>query len=213
MTFNTIFFDLDDTLYDHESGLWKAVKARISLYMHERIGLSWEEIPSLRDGYYQNYGTTLRGLKQDYNVNERDYHDFVHNLPLAEYIAPDPDLIAILEHLPQRKVILTSADADHARRVLAQMQISAYFERILDIYAIAPYAKPQHEAFQRALDLVGESEPRACVLIDDLPKTTHAARAFGMFSILKGNKGTREDANAILQHWRDFPSLLNGHKS
>jgi len=208
MTFNTIFFDLDDTIYDHETGLWKAVKERISLYMHERIGLSWDEIPNLREGYYQNYGTTLRGLKQDYHVDERDYHDFVHNLPLAEYIAPDPNLTALLEHLPQRKVILTSADANHARRVLAQMQISSYFERILDIYALAPFAKPQPEAFQRALEIVGETDPRVCMLIDDLPPTTRAAREFGMFSVLKGNKGNGKDANAQINNWTEFSKLI-----
>ena len=39
MKFTTIFFDLDDTIYPHESGLWEAIKARISQYMHEELGI------------------------------------------------------------------------------------------------------------------------------------------------------------------------------
>lgn len=213
MTYKTIFFDLDDTLYDHNSGLWIAIKDRIQLFMHEVLGMDWDEIPTTRDYYFENYGTTLRGIQAHHDVDEHTYHDYVHHINLAEYIAPDPNLIATLEHLPQRKIIFTSADAKHAERVLAHMQIRHHFDELLDIFALKPYAKPQQEAFQRAFELVGETEPKRCVMIDDLPKTTRAARQFGMFSILKGKKGSDEDANATLQNWEELPSLLNGHNA
>lgn len=212
MTYKTIFFDLDDTLYDHDSGLWIAIKDRIQLFMHEVLGMDWEEIPATRDRYFEEYGTTLRGIQANFDVDEHLYHSYVHQINLGDYIAPDPDLIAVLEHLPQRKIIFTSADANHAERVLAHMQIRHHFDKLIDIFALKPYAKPQQEAFQRAFELVGESEPKRCVMIDDLPKTTRAAREFGMFSILKGTKGSLNDANATLQNWRDLPSLFNGHR-
>ncbi len=211
MNFTTIFFDLDDTLYPHESGLWEAIKGRINLFMHEQLGMSWDEIPANREKFFLNHGTTLRGIQANFDVDEEAYHAYVHQLPLEEYISPDPKLLALLEHLPQRKIILTSADEKHAERVLVQLQIRNHFEQILDVHAIAPYIKPQPEAFQRALDLVGESDPRSCVMIDDLPRTTRAAKDFGLFSILKGDKGVPEDANAMLNDWNDLPELLNGH--
>lgn len=210
MTFTTIFFDLDDTLYPHESGLWEAIKKRISLYMHEQLGMSWDEIPATRESYFLEYGTTLRGIQANFDVDENAYHAYVHQLPLDEYIAPDPNLLTVLDQLPQRKIIFTSADTTHARRVLAQLQIADHFEKILDVHAIAPYIKPQADAFQRAMDIVGETDPRRCVMIDDLPRTTRAAKDFGLFSILKGKKGSSDDANADLQDWRDLPALLNG---
>ena len=206
--YSTIFFDLDDTLYPHESGLWEAIKARISLYMHEQLGMSWEEIPAAREKYFREYGTTLRGIQAHFDVDEDAYHAYVHQLPLDEYIAPDPNLLALLQQLPQKKIILTSADEKHARRVLNHLRLSDCFERILDVRAIAPFIKPQAEAFQRAMDLVGASDPRRCVLIDDLPRTTRAAKDFGFFSILKGKKGNPADADAQLNDWRDFPALL-----
>ena len=210
MNFTTIFFDLDDTLYPHESGLWQGIKNRISLYMHEILGFSWDEIPARREEYFLKYGTTLRGIQANFDVDEDAYHAYVHQLPLDEYIAPDPNLRALLEHLPQRKIIFTSADAKHARRVLAHLQLDSCFERILDIYAIAPHAKPQPEAFQRAMEIVNESNPRRCVMIDDLPRTTRAAKDLGFFSILKGDKGKPNDADAKLKNWEDLPALLNG---
>ncbi len=210
MKFTTIFFDLDDTLYPHESGLWVAIKDRIQLFMHEVLGIDWDEIPAMRDHYFEAYGTTLRGIQAHYDVDEQSYHNYVHQVDLKEYITPDPELVAVLEQLPQRKIIFTSADATHAERVLAHMQIRHYFDEILDIFALKPHAKPQPEAFQRALELVGESDPHVCMMIDDLPKTTRAARDFGIFSILKGNKGNGTDANALLHNWQDLPEILNG---
>ncbi len=212
MLYTTIFFDLDDTLYPHESGLWQAVKDRISLYMHEELGFSWDEIPARREAYFLNHGTTLRGIQANFDVDEDAYHAYVHQLPLDGYLVPDPNLIALLEQLPQKKIIFTSADEKHAQRVLTQLKISEYFEQILDIYAIAPHAKPQPEAFACALSLVGESTPRTCVLIDDLPRTTRAARDFGFFSIIKGKKGNADDADARLENWADLPDLLNRRK-
>ncbi len=210
MKFKTIFFDLDDTLYSHESGLWIAIKDRIQLFMHEELGMIWEEIPSIRDHYFETYGTTLRGIQANYDVDELAYHNYVHQIELGDYIAPDPDLVAVLEQLPQRKIIFTSADAGHAERVLAHMQIRQHFDELLDIFALKPHAKPQHQAFRRAFQLTGESDPSVCVMVDDLPKTTRAAREFGMYSILKGTKGSDDDANARLHNWKDFPTILNG---
>ena len=181
--------------------------------MHKELGMSWDEIPARREEYFLNHGTTLRGIQANFDVDEEAYHAYVHQLPLGEYIAPDPNLLALLERLPQRKIILTSADETHARRVLKHLQITHHFEQILDVHALAPHIKPQTEAFQRALDLIGETDPRRCVLIDDLPRTTRAARDFGFFSILKGSKGSADDADAELTDWRDLPALLNGRIS
>ena len=212
MTYTTIFFDLDDTLYPHESGLWQGIKDRISLYMHEKLGFSWDEIPAQREEYFLKHGTTLRGIQANFDVDESAYHAYVHQLPLDAYIAPDPNLRALLEHLPQKRIIFTSADAKHAQRVLAHLQISDYFEQILDIYAIAPHAKPQPEAFARAMEIVRESDPHNCVMIDDPPRPTRAAKDFGFFSILKGDKGNANDADARLENWKDLPYILNGKK-
>ena len=208
MNYTIIFFDLDDTLYPHNSGLWQAIKDRISLYMHEILGMSWDEIPAIREDYFLNHGTTLRGIQAHFDVDEDAYHAYVHQLPLDEYIAPDPNLLALLEQLPQKKIILTSADKKHALRVLEQLQLTAQFEQILDVHAIAPHIKPQPEAFQRAMDIIGETDPHHCVIIDDLPRTTRSAKKFGFFSILKGDKGTPADADVRLNDWQALPALL-----
>ena len=40
----TLFFDLDDTLYPSASGLWEAIRQRMTTYMEERLGFSADEV-------------------------------------------------------------------------------------------------------------------------------------------------------------------------
>jgi beta-phosphoglucomutase-like phosphatase (HAD superfamily) len=57
-----------------------------------------------------------------------------------------------------------------------------------------------------------ETDPARCVMIDDLPHTTRAARDYGMFSLLYGRNEPHIDADACFANWRDLPVLLNGNK-
>ncbi len=69
MTYSTLFFDLDDTLYPANSGLWLEIRSRMEQYMHERLGLPEDKIPELRQIYLEKYGTTLRGLQHEFQID------------------------------------------------------------------------------------------------------------------------------------------------
>ena len=69
--FETVFFDLDATLYPASNGLWAAIRDRIELYMRKRLELSEEKIATIRESYYLRYGTTLKGLQANFGVDRR----------------------------------------------------------------------------------------------------------------------------------------------
>jgi pyrimidine 5'-nucleotidase len=209
MTFTTIFFDLDDTLYPASSGLWRDIRARIGQYMAERMGIPAEIVPGLRREYYEKYGTALRGLEREYPIDKADFLAYVHDLPLERYLAPDPRLRSVLEGLSQRKVIFTNADRAHAGRVLCVLRLEGCFDGVVDVLDVSPYCKPMPESFDIALRLAGEPDPRRCVMIDDMPRTTRAARELGIFSISIGEQPfAPADADAHLQDWGRLPALL-----
>ncbi len=208
MKFNTIFFDLDDTLYPWSSGLWLAIKKRMNDYMREKLAIPEADIPRLREYYYMTYGATTRGLQIHHNIDTADFLAFVHDLPLEKYLTPDANQREVIASLPTRKVIFTNADIPHARRVLTALNLLDLFDDFVDVNRIAPYCKPQPEAFALAMQIAGETNPAACVMIDDLPRTTRAARQAGMFSILFNQKWTAEDAHAQLTRWDDLPQIL-----
>lgn len=208
MRFTTLFFDLDDTLYPASNGLWPAIKDRMTLYMIERLCLPEKDVPILREQYFKMYGTTLRGLQERHNVDKDDYLAFVHDLPLKDYLKPNPIVRAVIASLPTRNLIFTNADVLHARRVLAALELDDLFEIIVDVNAVAPYCKPMPESFAIAMDLADEPDPRKCVMIDDLPRTTRAALSVGMASLLYGCDDPTEDASGVFTDWTHLPVLL-----
>lgn len=210
ITYSTLFFDLDDTIYPASSGLWSAIKARIVTYMIERLRIPAEQVPILRQEYVEKYGTTLRGLETHYTLDKRAFLAYVHDLPLGNYIIPDPELRTVLQAIPTRKVIFTNADAPHAERVMDYLGVRDCFEMIIDIHAMHPYCKPMPEAFQLAMRLAGETDATRCIMLDDGPRTTRAAKALGMYSILVAEQAVpaADHSHSIISHWRELPSVL-----
>jgi putative hydrolase of the HAD superfamily len=208
MRFTTLFFDLDDTLYPSSTGLWPAIKDRMNLYMIERLGVPENEVPFLREQYFKMYGTTLRGLEERHHVDREDFLAFVHDLPLPSYLTPNPIVREVIASLPTRNLIFTNADVSHARRVLTVLQLDDLFEVVVDVNAVSPYCKPMPESFAIAMDLADEPDPRKCVMIDDLPRTTRAALHVGMASLLYGCEEPTADASAGFTDWRHLPILL-----
>ena len=208
MRFTTLFFDLDDTLYPASTGLWKAIKERMNLYMRDRMGIPDENVQQLREQYFKMYGTTLRGLQARHNVDVEDFLAFVHDLPLKDYLTPNPTQREVIASLPSRKLIFTNADVHHARRVLTALKLDDLFDIIVDVNAVAPYCKPMPEAFAIAQELADEPDPRKCVMIDDLSRTTRAALEVGMASILYGTDEPTAEASGVFTDWNHLPILL-----
>jgi len=188
--------DLDNTLYSQSCGLWDAIGRRIDLYMMERLGIHPDGVSAQRDRYMNEFGTTLNALRHYYGVDPDDFLAFVHDLPLANFLAREPDLDAMLGRLPLSKVIFTNADALHARRVLARLGIAHHFQRIIDIRTLEFVNKPDRRAFVRALHLVG-AEAGECIFVDDCSANLIAARKIGMTTVLvcDGNAGDGDCAD------------------
>ena len=175
MRFNTLLFDLDETLYPSSSGLWMAIRERINAFLLERMGFPPEQIEILREKYFREYGTTLRGLQANYSVDMEEYLAFVHDVPLEKYLHPDPQVRQVIAALPARKYIFTNADNAHANRVLDVLDLQGLFDGILDVHTISPYCKPMPESLELALQAAG-SPPPAGLRLAGRPGPHHAGR-------------------------------------
>lgn len=219
MTFTTLFFDLDDTLYPASTGLWLAIRQRMSRYMIEKLGFDPAEVEHVRQEYFTTYGTTLRGLLAHYpeRVHAADFLAYVHDLPLPDYLQPNAALRPLLLGLPQRRWIFTNADAAHAQRVMAFLGVSDCFAGIADITALGFNCKPTGAAYQKALELAGETDPRRCVLLDDAPRNLAPAHELGFFTVLVGTREAHPAASLSISRLEDLPHSLpelwkgNGH--
>ncbi|MGB8213045.1 MAG: pyrimidine 5'-nucleotidase [Anaerolineales bacterium] len=210
MQFTTFFFDLDDTLYPPATGLWEAIAGRITQYLVERMKFPPEQVQSIREKYFREYGTTLRGLQANHAVDMEDYLAFVHDVPLNHYLRPNPDLCAAISGIPEKKFIFTNADTNHAKRVMEIVGLQRLFDGIIDVHAMAPFCKPMPGAFELALKAAGSPDPHGCVLLDDQPRITRAAGSLGFYTILVGKAIPGDDADAALVHLAALPGLLDG---
>jgi pyrimidine 5'-nucleotidase len=208
MLFTTLFSDLDDTLYPNTNGLWGAIRERMNAYMRARLGFSEQEIVQLRRGYFETYGTTLRGLQIHHQVDAEDFLAYVHDLPLEDYLKPDPSVRSLLLSLPQQKWIFTNSDANHARRVLGRLNLSDCFTGIIDILALAYQCKPMEQAYRQALELAGEAAPENCVLLDDSPRNLAPARQIGFTTVLVGSDEQHPAACYIIPNILHLPAVL-----
>ena len=193
-TLKYILFDLDETLYPRRSGLMLGMGERMSRYMEERLDMPMTKIASLRKHYYATYGTTMRGLQLHHGIDPEDYLAYVHDLPLEDYIGPNSDLDEVLTEIETDKAIFTSATEEHARRVLAILGIERHFKCIIDVRATGYIAKPDPEAYQRALAMLG-AEGGECLLVDDRTPNLAPARELGMITVLVTGEeaGARQD--------------------
>jgi putative hydrolase of the HAD superfamily len=186
--FQVIFFDLDDTLYSSNNGVWDAIAGRIHKYMIHRLGILHEDAKILRRDFLKEYGTTLNGLMFHYNVDPNDYVDYVHDIPVEQLIHPNPALKSMLQRLPQHRVIFTNASFEHAERVLKALDVREEFAQIIDLFALELINKPQKLAYRRALDLTGRVPPQSCIMIDDRAENLLPAAELGFTTVLVGRK-------------------------
>jgi putative hydrolase of the HAD superfamily len=179
-----IFFDVDDTLYPPQRGVWAEIARRINQYMMERVGIPELEVNALREHYFETYGTTCNGLRAEKGIDPADYYRYVHDIPLDRLLAPDPDLRRMLKTMPQKKFVFSNADETYIRRVLSTLAVADCFHGIVDIFATGLVPKPAEEAYRTANRLAGSPPPDRCALVDDMPRNLPPARGLGWTTVL-----------------------------
>jgi len=175
-------FDLDNTLYSHESRVWPQVNERITLFLQELFGLDGLSSHALRQYYYHRYGTTLKGLMEEHQIDPGVFLDFAHDIDLT-LLAPDPKLGAAIAALPGRKLILTNGSVAHAQNVAGKLGILQHFEDIFDIVHAGFVPKPERTTYENFLAKHGVDPGRAA-MFEDIEKNLLVPSALGMKTVL-----------------------------
>jgi len=180
-----ILFDLDNTLYPKEMGVFDLIRERISQYVARLTGLGGEEVMALRRAYISRYGTTLGGLMDCHKVDPEGFLDFVHDIPVEEMLGPDPELSAFLQSIDLPMVIFTNASRKHAERVLKTIGIGGFFRGICDLEDTGYLGKPHREAYEKAAGFLSLPLDRT-LFFDDVPLNIEAGRRFGALTVFVG---------------------------
>ena len=190
-------FDIDNTMYPKNSGVMEAISSRISAYMIERLGMDRAQVRKLRPRYWKEYGTTLRGLCVESDIDPEDYLSYVHDFSVGEMLAPNAELDRVLGSLPWRKVILTSASSEHAHTVLTALGVRQHFERLFGIRDTGYVCKPHPSAYRTVFDALNISAELS-IMLDDSIANLRAAGALGMITVLVGPDHDEDGADFVI---------------
>ncbi len=209
---NHILFDLDETLYPKETGLMAVVSQRINDYMRQRLGIPASQIPELRKRFYRRYGTTSRGLYLHHHLDIHDYLIYVHDLPVEEYLLPDPLLDEVLGSIEAEKVVFTNSPREYVQRVLRALGVERHFDRIFDIYFLEQINKPHKRAYLKVTEVL-ETEGQDCLIVDDLARNLKPGKDLGMVTVLvgdgpQGSLGEKEGVDFVIPRVTELKRIM-----
>ena len=191
---DTWIFDLDNTLYPASCRLYVEVEQRMARYIMDELKLDLEGAHALRRRYFQEHGTTLRGLMNEYGIEPRRFLDYVHEIDVSA-VQPAPALGRALAALPGRKLVFTNGTRNHAERVLDRLELTRHFAAIHDIVAIDFQPKPNKAGYRTLIETYA-IEPRRAAMIEDMARNLPPAAALGMTTIwLRGGPHDEVDAH------------------
>jgi putative hydrolase of the HAD superfamily len=174
-------FDLDNTLYRADCGLFAQIEARMTAYVANLLGVPPDEAWQIQKALYRKYGTTLNGLIKVHGADPEPYLNYVHDIDLS-MLAPDPGLAFAIERLPGRRSIFTNGCARHAARILNRLGLAHLFGDIWDIRTLDFMPKPDARAYDRIVAQAGIN-PAKAVLFDDIARNLVAAHGLGMTTV------------------------------
>jgi putative hydrolase of the HAD superfamily len=187
----TWVFDLDNTLYPPDSGIWSRIDERITLFLVELFGIDGQSARALHKHYYSRHGTTLRGLAEEHVDQVERFLEFVHDIDRS-CLEPDPVLAREVGRLPGRKLIFTNGSRSHAILTAKQLGLDGLFEDAFDIVAAGLTPKPAEGAYDVFFQRCGV-DPLAAAMFEDVTRNLAVPKAKGMTTTLVTTKAGRLD--------------------
>jgi putative hydrolase of the HAD superfamily len=193
-------FDLDNTLYRADNGIFAQIESRMTDYVTALLKLPRDEARVRQKDLYRQYGTTLNGLMREHDCEPEDYLRFVHDIDLGD-LGPDPELTTALAALPGKRFVFTNGCRDHAARILDRLEMGHLFDAVWDIRTMGFAPKPQRSAYDSVVAAGGVVAAESA-MFDDIARNLVPARGLGMTTIwLKtdapwGNHGPLMDVSA-----------------
>ena len=207
-------FDLDNTIYDFNLGLFRRVSSRMTVYIKEFFDLNEVDALTLQRDMYKKYGLTLRGLMIEKKINPEPFLEFVHDVDFSE-LNEDVTLKTLLRKIKGKKSIYTNATFKHAKNILKSMGIFQEFEIIFDIKDANYIAKPDPNSYRmmkKKLNLDNKNISKS-IFFEDTAKNLKPASELGMSTVWIENDFNRKEADCLREYINftgsDIKSILN----
>ena len=178
---NTWIFDLDNTLYSADSGIFQQVHRLMGEFISKNLNMDMPEAKKLQSKYYKQHGTTLRGLMDNHGIDPDHFLDEVHRLDYS-IVGSNKILNEELHKLQGRKIIYTNANKKHVIDVLDRIDLTNFFDEIFDIKMANYIPKPELKPYEQIIELFN-IEPKSSAMFDDIAKNLVPAKKVNFTSV------------------------------
>ena len=179
---DTWVFDLDNTLYPASCRLFDQIDKKMTGLVSEILKIAPAEARTIQKGLFHKYGTTLRGLMVEHEVDPIYFLRHAHDIDYAP-VPANIELDEALHALPGRKLIFTNGTVAHAESVLQRLGVTRHFTDIFDIVDSDYIPKPQrgpYEKFIRHTNI----RARTSAMFEDIARNLEAPHELGMTTVL-----------------------------
>jgi putative hydrolase of the HAD superfamily len=174
-------FDLDNTLYPADCGIFARIDRRMTEFVSQHLCLPMAAAKQVQKDLYRAHGTTLNGLIVRHGIDPELYLEYVHDIDLSDLV-PDHGLSRAIERLPGRRFVFTNGCRNHAGRILARLGLTGLFDAVWDIRTIEFVPKPDARAYDTVIAQAAIA-PAKAAMFDDIIRNLAAARALGMTTV------------------------------
>ena len=178
---NTWIFDLDNTLYSADSGIFQQVHRLMGEFISKNLSMDMSEAKKLQSKYYKKHGTTLRGLMDNHGIDPDHFLEEVHRLDYS-IVGSNKILNEELHKLEGRKIIYTNANKKHVIDVLDRIDLTNFFDEIFDIKMANYIPKPELKPYEQIINLFN-IKPESSAMFDDIAKNLVPAKKVNFTSV------------------------------
>tara|TARA_B100001013_G_C24555145_1_gene420205 strand:+ start:322 stop:999 length:678 start_codon:yes stop_codon:yes gene_type:complete len=211
---DTWVFDLDNTLYSADSGIFQQVSELMGKFVSKHLNIDIKEAKKIQRKYYKKHGTTLRGMMDNHGVDPDTFLNEVHQLDYS-IVEPDQKLNEELDKLRGKKIIYTNANLQHVNQVLSRLELTNMFDDIFDIKMADYIPKPELNPYKQFIDKFNINTSCA-IMFDDIAKNLVPAKDLGFTSVWinAGYENFSDDIassrGSLDYETKDLSSFLNG---
>jgi len=191
---DTWVFDLDNTLYPASCRLFDQIDKKMTGLVSEILKIAPTEARTIQKGLFHKYGTTLRGLMVEHEVDPIYFLRHAHDIDYAP-VPANVELDEALHALPGRKLIFTNGTVAHAESVLKQLGVTRHFKDIFDIVHSDYIPKPERGPYEKFIRQT-KIRPESSAMFEDIARNLQAPHDMGMTTVLV-TSDDNADANIL----------------
>ena len=193
-SFQNWIFDLDNTMYDINLGLFKKISNRITDFIMSKYSLDIDQAKKIQKEYYLKYGLTLRGLIVEKKIDPEEFLDYVHDVEHPE-LEKNDQLISKIRILEGKKIIFTNATSKHAKKILKILELEHDFDQIIDIKDLEYIPKPDKRSYKKLLECLNLNKENLdkTIFFEDTVKNLIPAKELGITTVWMKNSINEKD--------------------